>query len=145
MNRTIMSQVSAVELVAQWIEAQGRAPTRRDCREANGLPHSTTLQYVCGGVTAAVALAYAFLACENAALSAFEPSGVSACLCSVRMANCLRCSRQIVWEGPHVRLCDACRKHPAEGSAEPESVRWAGMRGIWTGEDIEDQVDWSGI
>lgn len=143
MNRTSMSPASAVHLVAQWIEAQGRPPTRRDCRQANGLPHHTTLQYVCGGVTAAVALAYAYLACGSAALSVFEASVVSACLCGVRTTACLRCSRQIVWEGPQVRLCKYCRKHPADGSAADGQIRWAGMRERWPWDELEDLVDWS--
>mgnify|MGYP001612490440 FL=1 len=143
MNRTTMSPASAVHLVAAWIEAHDRAPTRRDCRKANGLPHPTTLQYVCGGVTAAIALAYASLAAGSAALSGCEGSATSACVCGVRMTSCLRCSRHIVWEGPQVRLCAVCRKAPVEDEIVGV-VHWAGMRQRWPVDDWDDLVDWGG-
>ena len=144
MNRTTISPASAVQLVAQWIALHDRPPTRRDCRQVNGLPHAQTLQYVCGGVTAAVALAYAYLASAgSAALSGCEGSALSACVCGVRMTACLRCSRQIVWEGPQVRLCAVCRREPADEIVGV--VHWAGMRPRWPLDDWEDLVDWGEI
>lgn len=146
MNRTTISPASAVHLVAQWIAAHDRPPTRRDCRQANGLPHAQTLQYVCGGITAAVALAYAYLASGtsgSAVLSGCEGMTASACVCGVRMTSCLRCSRQIVWEGPQVRLCAACRRAPAENEIVGV-VYWSGMRQRWPGDDWDDLVDWGG-
>ena len=142
MNRTVMSQASAVHLIAVWIQAHGHPPSRRDCREANGLPHAQTLQYVCSGLTQAVSLAHAYLALGSAALSSDEQGIGSACPCSVRMTTCLRCGRQIVWQGPHVRQCERCRKTPLEAEETVLHVRWVGMRGRWPWEEAEDLVDW---
>ena len=125
MNRTTMSSTSAVVLSARWIEVHGRAPLSHECTKDNGLPHRMTIQYVCGGLTQAVALAQAVLA--------LGLSGVSACPCSVRTVACLRCGRQIVWEGPHVRQCTRCRAQPVDEVYG--TVRWAGMALGTDGED----------
>ena len=142
MNRTIMSQASAVQLIASWIETHERPPSRYECRQMNGLPHAQTLQYVCGGLTHAVSLAYLYLVVGSAMLSSAEDHAGSACVCSVRMTTCLRCDRQIVWEGPHVRQCEQCRKRVVE--EESGVVRWFGKGARWPWDEAEDMVDWSG-
>ena len=137
-----MSPISAVQLIATWIETHGRPPCRRDCREANGLPHAQTLQYVCSGLTQAVSLAYLYLALGSAMLSSLEAQALSACPCNVRMTTCLRCGRQIVWEGPQIRQCDRCRKQDVEEITAVVHVRWGGTMERWPWDEAEDMVDW---
>lgn len=151
MNRTVMSPVSAILAVADWIQTHGRKPTRLECTKQSGLPHYQTLQYVCsGGATRALALAEAYLQHGEAALSGMRSARLngqlSACPCNVRLVSCLRCDRQITWQGAHVRLCTACRRHPPPDQTPYRLGKGARLEGRdpWAPlDDVENLIDWS--
>ena len=128
-----MAPTSAVFLLAMWIQDHGRDPCGRECTNGHGLPHRVTFQHLCGGLTRALVEAHHLLCATSGTLSA----------AAVRTTTCLRCGRVIVWQGAHIRQCDACRKTRAE---EPAAVvHWAGPRPAWTPDEIEELVDWSTI
>lgn len=108
-----ISRTSAIIILADWIQVNGRAPTATECRAKHGLNHYTTYVQLWGGLSQAVSMASMAMTLASTLTYAVVTdmlARVNQHYNQHRQTSCMRCHRPMKRVQDTVRHCSGCRK-----------------------------------